>query len=81
VNTLSKQVTVGGTLVQLSVKEFQLLATLAADPNRVFSQEGAAGDGVGSQVARQDADGRVDRNGETPQKRSVGPSLLVLWLC
>jgi DNA-binding response OmpR family regulator len=39
VNTLSKQVTVAGTLVHLSVKEFQLLATLAADPNRVFSKK------------------------------------------
>ncbi|MDX6519639.1 MAG: two-component system, OmpR family, response regulator [Gaiellales bacterium] len=39
VNTLSKQVTVGGQLVHLSVKEFQLLATLAADPNRVFSKK------------------------------------------
>jgi DNA-binding response OmpR family regulator len=38
VNTLSKQVTVAGTSVQLSVKEFQLLATLAADPERVFSK-------------------------------------------
>jgi DNA-binding response OmpR family regulator len=39
VNTLSKQVRVGRTLVQLSVKEFQLLATLAADPNGVFSKK------------------------------------------
>ncbi|MDX6546950.1 MAG: two-component system, OmpR family, response regulator [Gaiellales bacterium] len=39
VNTLSKQVTVGGQLVHLSVKEFQLLATLTADPNRVFSKK------------------------------------------
>jgi two-component system phosphate regulon response regulator PhoB len=38
VNTLSKQVTVAGVAVALSVKEFQLLATLAADPNRVFSK-------------------------------------------
>jgi DNA-binding response OmpR family regulator len=38
VNTLSKQVTVAGVAVPLSVKEFQLLATLAADPNRVFSK-------------------------------------------
>jgi DNA-binding response OmpR family regulator len=38
VNTLSKQVTVAGVLVQLSVKEFQLLATLAAEPDRVFSK-------------------------------------------
>jgi len=38
VNTLSKQVTVAGVLVPVSVKEFQLLATLAADPNRVFSK-------------------------------------------
>jgi DNA-binding response OmpR family regulator len=38
VNTLSKQVTVAGVMVPLSVKEFQLLATLAADPNRVFSK-------------------------------------------
>jgi DNA-binding response OmpR family regulator len=39
VNTLSKQVKVGGIAVQLSVKEFQLLATLAADPERVFSKQ------------------------------------------
>jgi DNA-binding response OmpR family regulator len=39
VNTLSKQVKVGGIGVQLSVKEFQLLATLAADPERVFSKQ------------------------------------------
>ena len=39
VNTLSKQVTVGGIGVQLSVKEFQLLATLAAEPERVFSKQ------------------------------------------
>jgi DNA-binding response OmpR family regulator len=38
VNTLSKQVTVAGTVVPLSVKEFQLLATLAVDPERVFSK-------------------------------------------
>ncbi len=38
VNTLSKQVTVAGVAVPVSVKEFQLLATLAADPNRVFSK-------------------------------------------
>jgi len=38
VNTLSKQVTVGGTVVPRSVKEFQLLATLAANPERVFSK-------------------------------------------
>jgi hypothetical protein len=37
VSTLSKQVTVGGTLVHPSFKEFRLLATLAADPNGVFS--------------------------------------------
>jgi DNA-binding response OmpR family regulator len=39
VNTLSKQVKVGGVGVQLSVKEFQLLATLAAEPERVFSKQ------------------------------------------
>ena len=39
VNTLSKQVKVGGIGVQLSVKEFQLLATLAAEPERVFSKQ------------------------------------------
>jgi DNA-binding response OmpR family regulator len=37
VNTLSKTVTLAGVTVPLSVKEFQLLATLAADPERVFS--------------------------------------------
>ncbi len=39
VNTLSKQVTVGGVAVHLSVKEFQLLSTLAAEPERVFSKQ------------------------------------------
>jgi DNA-binding response OmpR family regulator len=38
VNTLSKTVTLAGVTVPLSVKEFQLLATLAADPERVFSK-------------------------------------------
>jgi len=38
VNTLSKEVTVGGLAVHLSVKEFQLLSTLAGDPERVFSK-------------------------------------------
>jgi DNA-binding response OmpR family regulator len=38
VNTLSKQVTVGGVAVHLSVKEFQLLSTLASQPERVFSK-------------------------------------------
>jgi DNA-binding response OmpR family regulator len=39
VNTLSKQVTLAGVPVQLSVKEFQLLATLAAEPEKVFSKQ------------------------------------------
>src|SRR6476469_403684 len=39
VNTLSKQVKVGGIGVPLSLKEFQLLATLAAEPERVFSKQ------------------------------------------
>jgi DNA-binding response OmpR family regulator len=39
VNTLSKQVTVGGVAIHLSVKEFQLLSTLAAQPERVFSKQ------------------------------------------
>jgi DNA-binding response OmpR family regulator len=38
VNTLSREVTLGGSLIHLSVKEFQLLATLAAEPGRVFSK-------------------------------------------
>ncbi len=38
VNTLSREVTVGGMSVALSAKEFQLLATLAAEPDRVFSK-------------------------------------------
>jgi DNA-binding response OmpR family regulator len=36
--SLSRQVTVGGLSVLLTVKEFQLLATLAAEPERVFSK-------------------------------------------
>jgi DNA-binding response OmpR family regulator len=39
VNTLSKEVTVGGVAIHLSVKEFQLLSTLAAQPERVFSKQ------------------------------------------
>ena len=38
VNTLSREVTMGGHLIHLSVKEFQLLATLATEPARVFSK-------------------------------------------
>ena len=39
VNTLSARGDVGRSAVQLSVKEFQLLATLAAEPERVFSKQ------------------------------------------
>ena len=39
VNTSSKQVTLAGHAIGLSVKEFQLLATLASDPERVFSKQ------------------------------------------
>jgi DNA-binding response OmpR family regulator len=39
VNTLSKEVTVGGVAIHLSVKEFQLLSTLAAQPERDFSKQ------------------------------------------
>ena len=39
VNTSSKQVTLAGHAIALSVKEFQLLATLASDPERVFSKQ------------------------------------------
>ena len=38
VNTLSRDVTVGGMKVSLSAKEFELLAKLVADPERVFSK-------------------------------------------
>ncbi|HVG89798.1 MAG: response regulator transcription factor [Gaiellales bacterium] len=39
VNTLAREVTVAGHSVALSTKEYQLLATLAADPDRVFSKK------------------------------------------
>ncbi len=39
VNTLSKEVTLGGIAIPVSVKEFQLLSTLAAEPERVFSKQ------------------------------------------
>ncbi len=39
VNTLSREVTMGGIPVSLSAKEFQLLATLAAEPERVFTKK------------------------------------------
>jgi len=38
VNMLSREVTVAGMRVELSAKEFALLATLAADPERVFTK-------------------------------------------
>jgi DNA-binding response OmpR family regulator len=38
VNTMSREVTMGGMAVSLSSKEFELLATLAADPERVFTK-------------------------------------------
>jgi DNA-binding response OmpR family regulator len=38
VNILSREVTVAGMRVELSAKEFALLATLAGDPERVFTK-------------------------------------------
>jgi two-component system phosphate regulon response regulator PhoB len=38
VNTLSREVTVNGMEVSLSAKEFSLLATLAAQPDKVFTK-------------------------------------------
>jgi DNA-binding response OmpR family regulator len=38
INLLSREVSVGGVLVPLSSKEFQLLATLASDPGKVFTK-------------------------------------------
>jgi two-component system response regulator ResD len=37
-NMLSREVTVAGMRVELSVKEFALVATLASDPDRVFTK-------------------------------------------
>jgi DNA-binding response OmpR family regulator len=39
VDTVSREVTVAGMAVSLSAKEFQLLATLAAEPDRVFTKK------------------------------------------
>ncbi len=38
VNMLSREVTIAGMRVEVSAKEFALLATLAADPERVFTK-------------------------------------------
>src|SRR5690348_11868970 len=38
VNTLSREVTAAGIRVDLSAKEYQLLTTLAAEPERVFTK-------------------------------------------
>ena len=38
VNTLSREVAVAGVRVELSAKEYALLATLAAEPERVFTK-------------------------------------------
>jgi DNA-binding response OmpR family regulator len=39
VNILSREVTVAGMRVELSAKEFALLATLAGEPERVFTKK------------------------------------------
>ncbi len=39
VNMLSREVTVGGIRLDLSAKEYQLLTTLAAEPERVFTKK------------------------------------------
>ena len=38
IDTISREVTVGGMQVSLSAKEFQLLSTLAAEPDKVFTK-------------------------------------------
>lgn len=38
VNTVSREVTVAGRTVALSAKEYHLVATLAAEPERVFTK-------------------------------------------
>ena len=38
VNTLSREVTVAGIMLDLSAKEYQLLTTLASEPDRVFTK-------------------------------------------
>ena len=38
VNTVAREVTLAGVRVELSAKEFALLATLASDPERVFTK-------------------------------------------
>ncbi len=38
VNMISREVTLGGIRLDLSVKEYQLLTTLASDPERVFTK-------------------------------------------
>lgn len=39
VNMLSREVTMGGIMLDLSAKEYQLLTTLAAEPERVFTKK------------------------------------------
>jgi DNA-binding response OmpR family regulator len=39
VNTLSREVTVGGIRIDLSTKEYQLLTILASESERVFTKE------------------------------------------
>lgn len=43
VNTLSREVTVGGIRLGPSVKECQLLSTLASKPERVFTKKDPRG--------------------------------------
>ena len=68
VNTLSREVTVAGVRVELSAKEYALLATLAPSLSGSLRRGNRAG-GVGLPQPRPHADGRVDREGETPHSR------------
>ena len=61
IDVLARSVRVAGTPIALPAKEFELLATLARDPERVIPEGGAAGADLGLPQQPHDADARQPR--------------------
>ena len=82
VNTLSREVTVGGIKVDLSAKEYQLLTTLASEPGRVFTKAELLETvwGFRSQGRTRTLDSHASRLRRKLRQAGAGPSLVVnIW--
>ena len=81
IDTASREVTVGGMQVSLSAKEFQLLAALAADPDRVFTKrelletvwEFRSPGRTRTQMTTPAGNSLVDQGGELPRSSRAHP--------